>query len=53
MVYPSLRPTVSIAADKPIIVTLSDHSLEQGRIWRAFRALPGRPWRRTQDSVGH
>ena len=22
----------------------------QGRIWRAF---PGRPWRRTQDSVGH
>ena len=25
----------------------------QGRIWRAFRAFPGRPWRRTQDSVGH
>ena len=26
---------------------------DQGRIWRAFRAFPGRPWRRTQDSVGH
>ena len=25
----------------------------QGRIWRAFRAFPGRPWRRTQDSVEH
>ena len=25
----------------------------QGHIWRAFRAFPGRPWRRTQDSVGH
>ena len=25
----------------------------QGRIWRAFRAFPGKPWRRTQDSVGH
>ena len=25
----------------------------QGRNWRAFRAFPGRPWRRTQDSVGH
>ena len=25
----------------------------QGRIRRAFRAFPGRPWRRTQDSVGH
>ena len=23
----------------------------QGCIWRAFRAFPGRPWRRTQDSV--
>ena len=22
---------------------------QQGRIWRAFRAFPGRPWRRTQD----
>ena len=22
-------------------------------IWRAFRVFPGRPWRRTQDSVGH
>ena len=26
---------------------------KQGRIWRAFRAFPGRPLRRTQDSVGH
>ena len=26
---------------------------KQGRIWRAFRAFPGRPWHRTQDSVGH
>ena len=25
----------------------------QGRTGRAFRAFPGRPWRRTQDSVGH
>ena len=25
----------------------------QGRIWRAFRAFPGRPWRRIQDIVGH
>ena len=25
----------------------------QGRIWRAFRAFPGRPWHRTQDSVRH
>ena len=27
--------------------------MAQGRVWRAFRALPGRPGRRTQDSVGH
>ena len=25
----------------------------QGRIWRAFRAFPGRPWRRAEDSFGH
>ena len=25
----------------------------QGRNWRALRAFPGRPWHRTQDSVGH
>ena len=25
----------------------------QGRNWRAFRAFARRPWRRTQDSVGH
>ena len=25
----------------------------QGRTGRAFRAFPGRPWRRTQDSVGY
>ena len=34
---------------KPIFT----NSHQQGRIWRAFRAFPGRPWRRTQDSVGH
>ena len=27
--------------------------LAQGRIWRAFWAFPGRPWRWTQDSVRH
>ena len=29
------------------------HSGAQGRKWRALWAFPGRPWRRTQNSVGH
>ena len=30
-----------------------EYSWARGRIWRAFWAFPGRPWRRTQDCVGH
>ena len=38
---------------KKTVIPLILVKQHQGRIWRAFRAFPGRPWRRTQDSVGH
>ena len=33
------------------VVNINDQ--KEGRNWRSFRAFPGRPWRRTQDSVGY
>ena len=41
---PSLRSLILLYTIRILL------GIRQGRIWRAF---PGRPWRRTQDSVGH